>query len=238
MIAAIAGEREITVADVDAREALLRSGPLAHRLPDPRAPEGRNLRRWLVQVMAGEAVAAREATRRGLVPSGQVMPLRMDAAMRGGGVAAAVLSISPYARALRAHLAPPVDEAAAVDYYTRNLDRYTRPETRWVRPFGPVRRGELAGPIEAAVFAADLGATVGPVDGPGGPWTLVVERIDPGGPEPYAAVRRAILAALAEEGADRAFSRWLETSCAEQVRLMPGYEHPGDPRQPDATHRH
>ena len=25
---------------------------------------------------------------------------------------------------------------------------------------------------------------------------------------------------------------------AELVRLAPGYEHPGDPRQPDNTHRH
>ena len=36
----------------------------------------------------------------------------------------------------------------------------------------------------------------------------------------------------------RAFRLWLDTQCAQHVRLAPGYEHPGDPRQPDNTHRH
>ena len=36
----------------------------------------------------------------------------------------------------------------------------------------------------------------------------------------------------------RAFRLWLDARCAEVVELAPGYEHPGDPRQPDNTHRH
>ena len=36
----------------------------------------------------------------------------------------------------------------------------------------------------------------------------------------------------------RAFRLWLDARRAELVRLAPGYEHPGDPRQPDNTHRH
>jgi [acyl-carrier-protein] S-malonyltransferase len=36
----------------------------------------------------------------------------------------------------------------------------------------------------------------------------------------------------------REFRRWLDARCAELVELAPGYEHPGDPRQPDNTHRH
>jgi [acyl-carrier-protein] S-malonyltransferase len=36
----------------------------------------------------------------------------------------------------------------------------------------------------------------------------------------------------------RAFRLWLDERCAELVELAPGYEHPGDPRQPDNTHRH
>jgi [acyl-carrier-protein] S-malonyltransferase len=31
---------------------------------------------------------------------------------------------------------------------------------------------------------------------------------------------------------------WLDARCAALVSLAPGYEHPGDPRQPDNTHRH
>ncbi|KKB97156.1 malonyl CoA-ACP transacylase, partial [Mycobacterium nebraskense] len=34
------------------------------------------------------------------------------------------------------------------------------------------------------------------------------------------------------------FRVWLDARRAELVRLAPGYEHPGDPRQPDNTHRH
>ena len=36
----------------------------------------------------------------------------------------------------------------------------------------------------------------------------------------------------------RAFRLWLDVRCAAVVELAPGYEHPGDPRQPDNTHRH
>ena len=36
----------------------------------------------------------------------------------------------------------------------------------------------------------------------------------------------------------REFRRWLDARRAEVVRLSPGYEHPGDPRQPDNTHKH
>lgn len=36
----------------------------------------------------------------------------------------------------------------------------------------------------------------------------------------------------------RAFRIWLDQRRAELVWLAPGYEHPGDPRQPDNIHRH
>ena len=36
----------------------------------------------------------------------------------------------------------------------------------------------------------------------------------------------------------RAFRLWLDARRAALVELAPGYEHPGDPRQPDNTHRH
>jgi [acyl-carrier-protein] S-malonyltransferase len=36
----------------------------------------------------------------------------------------------------------------------------------------------------------------------------------------------------------RCFVEWLDLRRATLVRLEPGHEHPGDPRQPDATHRH
>jgi [acyl-carrier-protein] S-malonyltransferase len=57
-------------------------------------------------------------------------------------------------------------------------------------------------------------------------------------PEPYAEVRDRIAAELGTADHDRRFTRWLDERCAALVRLSPGFEHPGDPRHPDAVHRH
>ena len=48
----------------------------------------------------------------------------------------------------------------------------------------------------------------------------------------------AVRACLLEAAQERAFSQWLDRLCAQSVRLEPGFEHPADPRQPDADHRH
>jgi len=34
------------------------------------------------------------------------------------------------------------------------------------------------------------------------------------------------------------FARWLDELRAAKVELVPGLEHPGDPRQPDNHHKH
>ncbi|MFF1396948.1 hypothetical protein ACFVZD_24475 [Streptomyces sp. NPDC058287] len=57
-------------------------------------------------------------------------------------------------------------------------------------------------------------------------------------PGPYEAERPAIEHELHRAAADRHFALWLERRHAESVTLMPGYEHPADPRHADATHRH
>jgi [acyl-carrier-protein] S-malonyltransferase len=56
--------------------------------------------------------------------------------------------------------------------------------------------------------------------------------------EPYEEVRERIAAELGKANRDRRFAQWLDQRCAELVRLAPGFEHPGDPRHPDAVHRH
>ncbi|GII76300.1 malonyl CoA-ACP transacylase [Sphaerisporangium rufum] len=249
------GERPIPVALVDARERELRSGPLAARLPPPGGAEGRNLRRWLVQMLVAEALVEQEAAALGLPAAVSGSPpavngpaaggLTLPAALRSGGVAAALLVAMPLARAVRtaltAGLRVPEEEIRA--YYDRNLDRFTRPEVRYVTwpggdPLGPVRRGELPSALEDAVFRARPGEVAGPLPGSGGPWTLRVDRVVPGGIRPYRAVRAEIAAELGAVAADRAFAAWLDRRHAERVRLAPGYEHPADPRHPDATHHH
>jgi [acyl-carrier-protein] S-malonyltransferase len=57
-------------------------------------------------------------------------------------------------------------------------------------------------------------------------------------PEPYEEVRDRIAAELGKANRDRGFARWLDERCAELVWVQPGFEHPGDPRHPDAVHRH
>lgn len=54
---------------------------------------------------------------------------------------------------------------------------------------------------------------------------------------PYPEMRVAIEGYLRRTKARRAFIRWLDEQ-RRSVVLMPGYEHPGDPAQPDAEHRH
>lgn len=50
--------------------------------------------------------------------------------------------------------------------------------------------------------------------------------------------RPVIAAHLLAAARRREYRRWLDARCAEVVVLASGYEHPGDPRQPDNTHRH
>jgi [acyl-carrier-protein] S-malonyltransferase len=51
-------------------------------------------------------------------------------------------------------------------------------------------------------------------------------------------VRSTIAEHLRAAARRRAFRVWLDQRRADLVRLAHGYEHPGDPRQPDNTHRH
>ncbi|MEF3053250.1 malonyl CoA-ACP transacylase, partial [Mycobacterium tuberculosis variant caprae] len=51
-------------------------------------------------------------------------------------------------------------------------------------------------------------------------------------------VRRAITEHLLGAARRRAFRVWLDARRNALVVLAPGYEHPGDPRQPDNTRRH
>lgn len=52
------------------------------------------------------------------------------------------------------------------------------------------------------------------------------------------AVRTEIAAHLQASARRREYRRWLDARCADVVTLAEGYEHPGDPSQPDNTHRH
>ena len=181
MTAAMVGGVPVPVHEVDAREARLRSSRSASSLPRPGTSEGRQLRRWLTQLLVTERVVAAEAAARGITADGAPSEddLLPDMAVRLeiGSVAASVLG-DPLARALFVDVTDAVDvtDEAVTAYKERNPSRF-----------------------------ADTAA--------------VAEHL-------RAAARR------------RAFRLWLDGRCAALVELAPGYEHPGDPRQPDNTHRH
>lgn len=180
-IAATVAGHPVAVADVDERERALRACPQAAALPRPGTSEGRQLRRWLTQILVTEQVVAAEAAALGVDAStapaeSDVLP-DLTARLEIGSIAAAALA-DPLARALYARVTKDVDVSAdaVADYHRRNPGR-----------FG-----------SDAALADHL----------------------------RGAARR------------RAFRIWLEQRRAACVWLAPGYEHPGDPRQPDNVHKH
>jgi [acyl-carrier-protein] S-malonyltransferase len=208
-VAAVVGGVPIGVDEVDAREAALRAGPVAARLPRAGTSEGRQFRRWLTQLLATERVVAAEAAARGLTVAGapaqdELLP-DLSARLDIGSVAAATLA-DPLARALFAHItaAVEVSDDDVAGYHARNPRRFAeRVSGRFAEP---VRTdGWRAGP--AAAPALDE-------------------------------VRSVIADHLRAAARRRAFRVWLDARRATLVSLAPGYEHPGDPRQPDNTHRH
>lgn len=180
-VAATVGGVPVRIDEVDAREDRLRASRLASSLPRPGTSEGRQLRRWLTQLLVTERVAAAEAAARGLTadgaPSEDALLPDTTTRLEIGSVAASVLA-DPLVRALFANVTAAVDitDAQVRDYRVRNPRRFGSSE-------------EIADHLRGAAKR-------------------------------------------------RAFRLWLDARCADLVRLAPGYEHPGDPRQPDNTHRH
>lgn len=199
VVARVAG-CDVSAAEVDDRETRLRASLLASALPRPDTSEGRQLRRWLVQLLVTERVIALEAASLGVEPygpaEGELLP-DTTARLEIGSIAASVLR-DPLARAVfvRVTAHTVVDDRTVADYHARNPSRFAVPDasgTGWHRPAA----------------------------------ALTLERARP-----------AVTAYLLASARRRMFRIWLDARRAAVVELAPGYEHPGDPRQPDNTHRH
>jgi [acyl-carrier-protein] S-malonyltransferase len=187
---------------LDAAEARLRTSRGAGGLPVSGTSEGRQLRRWLTQLIVTERVVAAEAAARmlsgrGAPPEAQLLP-DVTARLEIGSVAAAALA-DPRARALFAEVTAEVRVAdtEVVAYHARNPLRFAAPQQ------------------------GDHG------------W-----RTTASAPPPLDEVRSAIEEHLGGAARRRVFRLWLDARRAALVELAPGFEHPGDPRQPDNTHRH
>lgn len=225
--ATVAGHA-ISLPDVDARESALRLGPRARHLPPAGTPASEDARRWIVRELVTEAIVRHALEERGLPDLGALVEAVTE------GVT--------------------VSDAAVEDYYGRNADRYRRPEARVVRlvpaptgrgaaDFGAdteaeVRRGELAGPFEDAIFAAAPGDIVGPFTIGARRWLARVERAVPARLVSLADVRAEIEADLRTAARARLFDQWLDARRAELARVEAGFEHPGDPSGRVPSHRH
>ncbi len=201
-VAATVAGSDVFVADVDAREERLRETVPAASLPRAGTSEGRQLRRWLTQLLVTERVIAADAAATGLAVDGaptedELLPDN-SARLEIGSVAAAALA-DPLARAMFTHItgAVEVTDGDVADFHARNPLRFAAPS-------------DAGNGWRTATLEAPPLDTVRP---------LIVEHL-------RGAARR------------RAFRLWLDARRAELVRLAPGFEHPGDPRQPDNTHRH
>jgi [acyl-carrier-protein] S-malonyltransferase len=131
-VAAEVDGEPVTVAEVDARLAELRAGRWGDRLPPDHTAEGRNARRWVVQLLAARRIVEREVAARRL-PAGERRPLRLESALALGGVAAAVLAEVPGAAVLAEQFRAEPDDHAVRDYYARNADLFAGRELEDVR---------------------------------------------------------------------------------------------------------
>ena len=105
---------------------------------------------------------------------------------------------------------------------------------------GSVVAGVLADPLARAVFArvtSDVDVDVDVVADYHRRNPRRFARFDDPDPE-FSSVATQIAVMLRGAARRRAFRIWVEQRRAALVRLASGYEHPGDPRQPDNTHRH
>jgi [acyl-carrier-protein] S-malonyltransferase len=200
-VVATVGAVEVLVGEVDASEDRLRSTRLASALPRPGTSEGRQLRRWLTQVLVTARVVSAEAMNLGLTadgaPTEDALLPDVAARLELGSVAASVLE-DGLARAVFVHVTSGVEvsDDEIRDYHGRNPFRFGGR--------APGVGGWRGMPVEAALVDV---------------WADIAEHL-------LAVARR------------REFRRWLDARRAELVHLAPGYEHPGDPRQPDNTHKH
>jgi [acyl-carrier-protein] S-malonyltransferase len=239
-VATVAGV-PIPVSRLDDRMAAMHRGPRGRHLPPESGPESLRSRRWVVQELVTEAVLAHEA--RALeVSSGPTEPSDREVQALADRVTQTVA----------------VAESELHAYYQRNADLFRRPEVRRIRQVvAPdasgarraaariaegdqldLRRGEFAGGLEEAVFAAAVGELVGPIQSEHGWHVALVEAVEPEAMVPFAEARKAIETELLAAARIRAFGEWLEERRQALVVIDPAYEHPAHPIHGLPSHRH
>ncbi|MGV9304675.1 DUF7158 domain-containing protein [Nonomuraea sp. NPDC003727] len=238
---------------LDVRLRDLREGPLSAALPTPGSSEDRQMARWVTQVVLTEVLCEREALARGLAPL-EGPPLDRLAAVELGSINAAACNGSPWVRAVHRAVAAaaqvppawsaPPPAARAPLHLVRHALFGDEPAARAATPgdlerLGAISLDSLPSAIAEALRRLPYGTQAGPVRDPLG-WHVAVAEpapvTDPGARSDSGSGSGD--APLAEAAGRRAFARWLDEQRATRVELVPGLEHPGDPRQPDNHHKH
>lgn len=207
-------------------------------MPPGDGPEALTAQRWVVQELVAEQILAHEA--------------------RAGGFE----DVDQLVEHVTADVA--VDEDDIRAYYERNTDLFLRPEVRRITHFvlrdataaqslatrmageAPerarelldVRRGELAGPLEDALFAAEEGTLVGPIETEHGFHVARIESVIPQSVALYEDVRTVIEDDLLVAARNRALDEWLDRRRQELATIEPQFEHPAHPIHGIPSHRH
>jgi [acyl-carrier-protein] S-malonyltransferase len=223
---------------LDERLAALRAGKGAAALPAPDSREGRQLVRWTAHVLFTEQLCAAWARAHGL-PADAPIPLDALGAVQLGSITSAAWRSHPAVSAVYRVVidddTEPAQSRTARQWLVRIAGGPTPEAARAAEPrsIGWTTLADLPLPIAAAVRRATREPSAGcePVAS-GGAWhVVVVDKVDVRPVLGPPAVRRAGTAL-------RTFARWLDQQRAMSVRVADGFEHPGDPGQPDNTHQH
>ena len=256
-VALVAG-RPITVADLEQRIAEVRHGPRGRHLPPEGGSESVRVGRWIVQELVTEEVLAHELRVAGMSGTSQSAIANLVERVTGSATVPPRDVRSYYvrnpdryrrreARRVRHILLP--DEASAHEVVRRlaagddmaglatavSIDAGSRTAGG---DLGDVHRGELTGPLEDAIFAAGIGAALGPIRSEHGWHVARVEGAAAESVVPFAEARPAIEAELLDAERTRMFAAWLEGRRSELAVIEPAFEHPAHPIHGFPSHRH
>ena len=225
---------------LDERIGVLRSGRLGGRLPSEGSKEDRQFVRWTAQVLLTEELCRVEARRLGLVADRAGRRLTQVEALHLGSINAAAWAECPELAALFLRLtscaeAPDVAATPSREGVWWRV-RHARAATSAaaavaeLRPLGWTTLDDLPTQLADAIRQAPLGSLVGPVESPLG-WHVALAT--------ETAVRPlGHVAPTGDSDRFRQLARWLDQRRRSLLTVAEGFEHPGDPAQPDNTHRH
>jgi hypothetical protein len=252
------GGRPITDHQLDGRLARMRHEPRGRHLRPDGDGEATEVRRWLARELVTEAILAHEIRAAGLADLGDRAAAALFERVTAHVAVPDVDAHAFYRRNVDLYRRPEARRVRHVLLSTRTMAERVVERIRageemaavaWEASrdrgsralggdLGEVRRGEFAGPLEEAIFSADLGQIIGPIRSEHGWHVARVEETIPERTLSYAEVRPEIEAELLEDTRAKAFDAWLEERRRALAEIEPAYEHPGHPVHGTSRHRH